>query len=279
MGELIEEHLLWFQQEGATENSIQARRRCLRRLHDDLPRGLLGATTEELREWINYDRWKPATKQTNRNHMVGMFRWLVAVGYRMHDPSAGVQRIHVPIGIPHPATDGQVRIMCTEPPEFIRIASTLAAYGGFRRAEAAAAKREHFTETVSYIPVAKGGKPQTVPTHPLIWQLVRDRPDGYLCLHDGDPLTAPRLGDYVRLWCLRRQGWRLSMHSLRHWFGTTIQRRHGDLRLTQECLRHARVSTTQIYTMITDSQREAAVATLPVLGVEPVSTRLGSQAG
>jgi len=61
------------------------------------------------------------------------------------------------------------------------------------------------------------------------------------------------------------------MHRLRHRFGTLIQSSIGDLRVTQECLRHRSVTSTQGYTLVTGRQRTAAVASLPVPKSGPAS--------
>ena len=47
-------------------------------------------------------------------------------------------------------------------------------------------------------------------------------------------------------------------HSLRHWYGTQLQERHGDSRLTQTLLRHSSLTSTQIYTRVSDARKHAA---------------------
>jgi len=50
-------------------------------------------------------------------------------------------------------------------------------------------------------------------------------------------------------------------HSLRHSFATDFLRQTRNLRLTQKALGHARISTTEIYTHITDEELEEALET------------------
>lgn len=52
---------------------------------------------------------------------------------------------------------------------------------------------------------------------------------------------------------------RYSVHALRHTFATRLYERTGDLRLVQRALGHRRVSTTEIYTRISDSRVRRAV--------------------
>jgi hypothetical protein len=59
------------------------------------------------------------------------------------------------------------------------------------------------------------------------------------------------------------------MHRLRHRYGTLIQDMQGDIRVTQVCLRHRRVTSTEGYTKVSDAKRVVAVAALPVPGAAP----------
>ena len=56
-----------------------------------------------------------------------------------------------------------------------------------------------------------------------------------------------------------------SAHSLRHFYGTqTLRSSGGNLRVTQELMRHASPATTAIYTKVDDEQMRAAVDALPI---------------
>ncbi len=52
---------------------------------------------------------------------------------------------------------------------------------------------------------------------------------------------------------------RCSVHTLRHTFATRLYERTGDLRLVQRALGHRRVSTTEIYTQVADSDLKCAM--------------------
>ncbi len=56
---------------------------------------------------------------------------------------------------------------------------------------------------------------------------------------------------------------RLTFHSLRHSACSAVQRRFGDIRMTQVFARHKSVTSTEIYTCPTDEDMFRAVKTLP----------------
>ena len=54
----------------------------------------------------------------------------------------------------------------------------------------------------------------------------------------------------------------LTPHGLRHYFGTRMMEKIGDIRIVQELLGHANVNTTQIYTSVRPERLEQAIAHL-----------------
>lgn len=268
MSYLIEEHITALRAQGASPDTIRSRRRCLLRLHDDLPHGIAYACREQIAEWLSYERWSAWTRYTYYGHVVEFFRWLTATGHLAEDPTAGMRRPRQPASRARPASDEEMAIALAAP-EPILTAVLLAGYAGMRRSEIAGSHREHITEDVIIIPRAKGGDPQTVPCHPAIWEHVRDRPAGPLIVDHRGPVSRERLTAIVSRWA-RSVGLpelsgdpRWGLHRLRHRYGTLIQREYRDLRVTQECLRHRSIASTQVYTQVTDEQRHAAIARLP----------------
>jgi integrase/recombinase XerC len=122
--------------------------------------------------------------------------------------------------------------------------------------------------------IGKGKKLDTVPLNSTIRSALRR----YLAwrkaqeVKDGKALFMSRLGKRITTRGVEFQliKWlnkakidaKLSPHSLRHTFGTNIMRASRNIRTTQRLLRHANVTTTQIYTHVDDDETRSAVENL-----------------
>lgn len=262
MTDLIDLHLDHLRAGGYADRTVECRRVILRRLHYDLPFGLAYAAPEQLEAWLAHPGWSRGTRLTYTKHIREFYKWAAAdLG---NDPAVGLKRPKAPKLLPKPVTDAELARALAESAEPWYTVIVLAAYAGLRASEAAAARREHVDPQWVLVPVGKGGDPGTVPTHPLLWEVVRDRPAGPLALReDGRPVTGRWLSANARAHFDALGMQDVHLHRFRHWFGTSIQARGGDIRVTQECLRHASISSTQGYTMVTGQQRASAVMGLP----------------
>lgn len=252
-----------------SRNTIEDRIRVLRRLHEDLPCGWVLACREQLIAWLDGPqepdrRWSPATKRVYTAHVVAGYAWLEEQGYLPDgNPAVRLPRPRLPRKPIRIADDDQLAIALTAP-EPLLTAVLLANYQGLRRCECAGTWREHITEHTTLIVAAKGGEVQTVPTHPAVWQHVRDKPPGPLITDlDGSQMSPERLGAVAGRWFVRNGLRNFGLHHFRRRFGTIIQRAHRNLRVTQECLRHKRITTTERYTEVTDQERGDAVRSIP----------------
>lgn len=66
---------------------------------------------------------------------------------------------------------------------------------------------------------------------------------------------------------------KLTPHSLRHAFGTDLVEQGVDIRVVQELLVHENLSTTQIYTGVSEGRKSAGIATLETRSVPERSGR------
>lgn len=273
MSDLIAAHLAHCRSRGLARTTIHVREKTLRRVDRDLPCGLEQATVQELEFWLGEgyrdpgsNGWKPWTRATHYGHIRAFFRWACDPRNPIldYDPAAALNRPAAKPGAPRPASTDQLEYALTHLGEPWRGYVLLAAAGGLRCFEIATIRREDITVDSIHIQ-GKGGKLAAVPTHPLIWATVKDLPPGPLARPvGGHPPTAQYISARTA-WQLRRLGLDLTLHKFRHWLGTTSLRAEGgNLRKTQELLRHASVATTAIYTQITDEERRAAIHALPI---------------
>ena len=266
MSYIIPDHLEHLRAGGKSETTIVSRREILTRLHRDLPHGILYAATEQIEGWLAHKGWSRWTRSTYANHIRGFYRWATVSGYLDGDPTVTMARPKAPKPVPRRVTEDELAraLTCPEP---MFTAVVLAAFAGLRVSEIARARREDITADTVYVPDGKGGQPGTVPTHPYLWDVISPRPAGLLVVDEaGREVGGHWLSDRARKTFNDMGMNEVRMHRFRHRFGTVIQETIGDLRVTQECLRHANISSTQGYTLVTGARRASAIEGLPVPG-------------
>jgi integrase len=267
--DLITDHLNHLAAGGAAQTTIDYRRGLLQRLSRDLPMGLAFAATEQVEAWLARLRDKGRAQNTLSiygYHIKSFYDWVCEAGFLDGNPVATIKWARSVRGLPHPVSEAELAqvLGLAEP---LRTAVILAAFEGYRRAEITASRREDITPERCLIPDGKGGQPRYVPTHPYVWQHLHDRDSGPL-IRDrrGKPVTPTWLGQRAR-YAFDAIGLpEVRLHRFRHRYGTLIQQLYGDIRVTQECLGHKRISTTEVYTQVTGDRKTAAVRTLPVPG-------------
>jgi integrase/recombinase XerD len=142
---------------------------------------------------------------------------------------------------------------------------------GLRVSEALGLDREDLSFDGAFVRViGKGDKERLVPVGDVALGVLEAWIDGpravLLAEHHVEPLRGGPLflGDRGRRWA-RQQAWaavkraahaagladRVSPHTLRHSFATHLLEGGADLRIVQELLGHASISTTQLYTHLT----------------------------
>jgi integrase len=122
------------------------------------------------------------------------------------------------------------------------------AYAGLRGMEVAGTGRQHLTGRRLYLPATKGGRGAFVTLPTVVADMVRAAEPWDVCT------ATVRRG--VRQ-ALREAGSTASPHALRHTFGTELLRTTGNLRIVQESMRHASITSTAIYTAIADDGSDA----------------------
>lgn len=255
----------------APDTTIDDRKKLLRRLERDLPMGLDRCTTEELEDFLANDDFSVGTRYTYYVAIKSYFGFLCdpRAPKTDYDPVAGLRRPTTPKYLPKPATNAELIHALAELAEPWRTYVVLAAYAGARCAEVATIKKEAITPDRIRI-LGKGNKIRSLKTHDQVWRAVEHFPAGRIArriLDDGPPTS-----DYISYRMavrLRRIGLDLTMHNFRHWYGTTMLRSKefggvgASLRVVQENMGHESISTTVLYTLVCDEERDAGIAALP----------------
>ncbi|WP_431895312.1 tyrosine-type recombinase/integrase [Micromonospora haikouensis] len=261
--DMINAHLTWMRAGSYATNTVDDARKLLLRAHRELPEGLHGSTGDELAIWLDNPDWSRETRLTYYKHLIRLYRWATNPRdpWMTFDPSADLRRPTAPAGLPRPAPLPVVQAAVMDTTDPWRIYCRLAAFAGARSCEIARLRRDEISEVV--LLHGKGGKVRAVPTHPLIAELVADLPPGPIVR---TPSGITPTGDWVSsntARYLRVAGIPTKLYPLRHFFASWINEKHRDIRVVQELLGHASVTTAQRYTAVTASQLREAVNTLP----------------
>ncbi|MEP7202144.1 MAG: site-specific tyrosine recombinase XerD [Ilumatobacteraceae bacterium] len=210
-----------------------------------------------------------------------LHRFLAEEGVRRDDPTADIEGIRVPAGIPHPLSEDEVSMLLAAPavnePVGLRDRALLEfLYAtGARISEACGLSLGDFDHSEQLVRLfGKGSKERIVPygrhaaaalaewlgpsgrphMEPQRWARRGDSEAVFLNLR-GARLTrqaawamVKKYGDRVGL------GHKLSPHVLRHSCATHLLDHGADLRIVQELLGHASISTTQVYTRVSQER-------------------------
>lgn len=268
---LIDEYLEHMRRAHGDTQTVTDRRRILERLDEELPFGVGQVSTEDLRAWLYRPDtgWSQNTLATYFRCIKSFYDWASDPDdpWLSANPARSLERTRTAGAVPRACTDEQLADLLARAAEPFRLWAILAAYAGLRCCEIAGLDRQDVTERELIVRRGKGGRPRVHDTDETVWRAVRDLPRGPLARHrdTGERATAhyvsARAGDHFK----RTLGIPVTLHRMRHWLGSTVQREYRDIRVTQRILGHATLASTQVYTTATDEQQRAARATLPRL--------------
>ena len=284
--EAAERFLAWLQiEQGRAEKTIEAYRRDLRDYEDWLATRRVSSLTAQSRDveaFVAYLRkhGKAARSVARQFAAVRMLhKYLVVEGERDDDPAALVDGVKVPSGLPKPLREDDVTLLIaaiTGDDSFARRDRALVEFlyaTGARISEACGLSLGDIDMQDSLVRLlGKGNKERIVPfgrsPHaalsdwfdeggramrvPKRWKS-RDNSDAVFLGVHGTRLTRQAAFHIVRKYAaLAGIKEEVSPHSLRHSCATHMLVHGADLRIVQELLGHASVSTTQIYTKVDD---------------------------
>lgn len=246
--------------------------------------GLVDTDVFTLRRYIGRDDdVSPGTRRTERGALIAFYTFLHDEGLRADNPATKMPVVRVPKGLPRPFTPEQIDAMLNSGAYAkTRAMILLGYYQGFRVSSIARVRGEDIDLLARTIDTkVKGGKVRRLPLHDVIAELAESMPPrGYwFPARDGSgghvrPSSVTDLITKAKL----RAGIldpRLTPHSLRHAFGTDLVEQGVDIRVVQELLVHEHLSTTQIYTQVSERRKQDGIRTL---APRDVPTRSGRAA-
>jgi len=259
--------------------TVEAYRRDLAQLGEYLGKPVAEATTEELELYtaqLRADGLSPATIARRTAASRSFFRHQQLLGARADNPAAALELPRRPRTLPKTLSPGEAERLIaaavgTQPRDLRDQALVELLYGaGLRVSEAVGLEKAGVDLDGRLVRVlGKGNKERVVPIGRPAAEAVRrylsrgrpyldarHRPELFLNARGG-PLT--RAGAFLILRKLAAKAGlepeRVHPHLLRHSFATHLLEGGADLRSVQEMLGHADLSTTELYTHVSDRRR------------------------
>ena len=286
-----EEFLAWLAVErGRSPRTVEAYRRDLVRYHGHVAgcgRSLDDVTADDVVAFVRglkHDGLAPASVTRTLVSVRGLHRFLVAEGHRLDDPATDVEIPSLPRGLPKALSATQVgslmdAVVGDDPPARRDRAVLELLYGtGCRISEAGSLSLPDVDLHDGLVRLTgKGAKERIVPLGRCAAEALERwlAPAGRGAL---EPASWARRGDAEAvflnqrggrlsrqgLWLIVRRhgdaagiGSLLTPHVLRHSCATHMLDGGADIRIVQEMLGHASVSTTQIYTRVSTERLKA----------------------
>jgi integrase/recombinase XerD len=280
--DLVREYLAYIQVEkGLSRNSLESYGRDLARLKTWAE--AQGKTIEELtrtnlREWISElsrEGLAPSSITRAVSAARGLFRFLMLDGHIKSHPAENLDTPQKSAPLPRFLTEDEIERLLAAPDtstaEGIRDRAMLELMyaTGLRISELVSMKLADVDIDRGLIVChGKGSKERCVPigrsaTHWLQQHIAtRARSAKASAPHlflnsSGHPLTRQRVWAAIKVYAARAGLRDVSPHTLRHSFATHLLQRGADSRSVQALLGHSDISTTQIYTHITDRHLRA----------------------
>jgi integrase/recombinase XerD len=284
----VEEFLSWMVAEkGRSANTIAAYRRDLGSYSEWLSTQgttVLDVSHQQLVAFVGIRRGSGAATSSIARQLAAvrmLHRHLSIEGERSDDPAADLEGVRVPSGIPKPLTEAQVTslldaVVVTEPIHRRDLALIELLYAtGARISEAVGLSIGEIDLDAQLVRLyGKGAKERIVPFGSTAAAALDDWfspsgrarivPDRWRSRDDAEAVflntRGGRLTRQAAWQVIKKYGVRagiateLSPHVLRHSCATHLLDHGADLRIVQEMLGHASISTTQIYTKVSQER-------------------------
>ena len=281
--DLIREYLSYCRVEkGLAANSIESYRNDLDRLKAwaaKNERELTQLTRQDLREWL-IDLAGEHLSESSKRRMIstvrGFYKFLMIDGHITKNPAEDLIAPQKGLYLPRFLNESEIEALLATPDIFTetglrdRAILELMYSSGLRVSEAVNLKIKDVDLDAGILTtMGKGNKMRRVPvgSSAVEWltkyfDLRRKhenlRVDNCFVSQHGKPLTRQNINAFIKEYAKKAGLEGISPHTLRHSFATHLVQNRADIRSVQQMLGHADISTTQIYTHMTDAHLRKA---------------------
>lgn len=276
--DFVREYLLYIQVEkGLSKNSIESYRRDLTALAEWTEKqglDLLSLTRKDLREWLA-DLASRRLAESSRRRMIsavrGFFKFLAFDGHLDKNPAEDLDSPQKGFYLPKFLNQHEIEQLLAAPDVATesglrdRAVLEIMYACGLRVSEVVDLKISDFEADSGILTCrGKGSKTRKIPVGRSAVEWVRSylaarrknevpESDRLFVNGRGKPLTRQAIFNDIKVYADNLGFDGVSPHTLRHSFATHMIQNSADVRSVQQMLGHADISTTQIYTHITDA--------------------------
>jgi integrase len=204
------------------------------------------------------------TRRTYHDHLQAFYGWLVETDRLATNPMDQIPRPPTPKPRPRPLSrDDAARSLLAASGD-LRAFILLGRFAGLRAHEIAKMAGEDIDDCSLYV-FGKGGVGMVLPTHPALWELAQSYPRHGFWFPSDRSASGHVTPHHVTMKVSRHfaaLGIEGASHRNRHLYGTNLLRGGANIRVVQELMRHADISTTIRYLGVDQEEKVAAIQSL-----------------
>lgn len=260
----------WQRGQGLSENTIRIRERVLRHFFDLTGCGPLTIDANHVIEYVGRRDLSAGSRSTYHRFLTAYSQWLIRTERRVDDPTVKTPKPRQPRGVPRPIGDTELpAIIAACVRRSTKMMIYLAAFQGLRVHEIAKIRGEDVNLAEGNLTVVgKGDKLAVLPLHADVAEFAEKFPRrGYWFKPSPESTAHIHAGSVtavIKRACERAGYFDRTAHQFRHWYASALLESGVDIRYVQELMRHESLSTTQIYTKVSDGKLREAILGLHV---------------